>query len=75
MPVRPDEGLQKTTQMARWSSGSDGGLSRRKHGFDSRTGHHLLFLERKSKQKELYGLTIESRLVVEKDGKERKVSF
>ena len=26
--------------MARWSSGYDGGLSRRKHEFDSRTGHH-----------------------------------
>ena len=27
--------------MARWSSGQDGGLSRRKRGFDSRTGHQL----------------------------------
>ena len=26
--------------MARWSSGQDTALSRRKHGFDSRTGHH-----------------------------------
>ena len=28
--------------MARWSSGQDGGLSRRKREFDSPTGHHLL---------------------------------
>ena len=27
--------------MARWSSGQDGGLSRRKREFDSPTGHHL----------------------------------
>ena len=27
--------------VARWSSGQDGGLSRRKRGFDSRTGHHF----------------------------------
>ena len=26
--------------MARWSSGQDGGLSRRKQEFDSPTGHH-----------------------------------
>ena len=28
--------------MARWSSGQDTGLSRRKRGFDSPTGHHYL---------------------------------
>ena len=28
--------------MARWSSGQDGGLSRRKQEFDSPTGHHNL---------------------------------
>ena len=28
--------------MARWSSGQDGGLSRRKREFDSPTGHQLL---------------------------------
>ena len=38
---------------ARWSSGQDGGLSRRKREFDSPTGHHLLSLERESKQREL----------------------
>ena len=27
--------------MARWSSGQDGGLSRRKREFDSPTGHHF----------------------------------
>ena len=27
--------------MARWSSGQDGGLSRRKQEFDSPTGHHF----------------------------------
>ena len=27
--------------MARWSSGQDGGLSRRKREFDSPTGHHV----------------------------------
>ena len=27
--------------MARWSSGQDGGLSRPKRGFDSRTGHQV----------------------------------
>ena len=27
--------------VARWSSGQDGGLSRRKREFDSPTGHHL----------------------------------
>ncbi len=27
--------------MARWSSGQDAGLSRRKQGFDSPTGHQL----------------------------------
>ena len=30
-------------EKARWSSGQDGGLSRRKHEFDSRTGHHYFF--------------------------------
>ena len=29
--------------MARWSSGQDGGLSRRKQEFDSPTGHHFPF--------------------------------
>ena len=28
--------------LARWSSGQDGGLSRRKQEFDSPTGHHKL---------------------------------
>ena len=28
---------------ARWSSGQDGGLSRRKREFDSPTGHHFFF--------------------------------
>ena len=28
--------------MARWSSGQDGGLSRRKREFDSPTGHHVV---------------------------------
>ena len=30
--------------MARWSSGQDGGLSRRKREFDSPTGHHYALL-------------------------------
>ena len=29
---------------ARWSRGQDTALSRRNHGFDSRTGHHTLLL-------------------------------
>ena len=41
------------TTTARWSSGQDGGLSRRKREFDSPTGNHLLSLERESKQREL----------------------
>ena len=32
---------ERGATMARWSSGYDGGLSRRKHGFDSRTGHQI----------------------------------
>ena len=60
-------------------------LKAHQHGFDSRTGHHLLFLERKSRQKELCTepfvgqrkfLTVRRKfdriLAVEKDGKERK---
>ena len=39
----PVSKLEHVSKMARWSSGQDGGLSRRKHGFDSRTGHHLQF--------------------------------
>ena len=35
--------------MARWSSGQDGGLSRRKREFDSPTGHH--YSERVFRQK------------------------
>ena len=31
--------------MARWSSGQDGGLSRRKREFDSPTGHHSSFAQ------------------------------
>ena len=30
----------RNAAMARWSSGQDGGLSRRKREFDSPTGHH-----------------------------------
>lgn len=30
----------KLSDVARWSSGQDGGLSRRKREFDSPTGHH-----------------------------------
>ena len=32
---------RRRTKMARWSSGQDGGLSRRKREFDSPTGHHV----------------------------------
>ena len=34
--------MELATTMARWSSGQDGGLSRRKREFDSPTGHHFL---------------------------------
>ena len=33
--------MMKLSDVARWSSGQDGGLSRRKREFDSPTGHHL----------------------------------
>ena len=32
---------QRDAAMARWSSGQDGGLSRRKQEFDSPTGHQI----------------------------------
>ena len=32
--------LRGKGDVARWSSGQDGGLSRRKREFDSPTGHH-----------------------------------
>ena len=37
-----DAGLPAESK-ARWSSGQDGGLSRRKREFDSPTGHQKLF--------------------------------
>ena len=33
--------LWEAKKLARWSSGQDGGLSRRKQEFDSPTGHHF----------------------------------
>ncbi len=33
--------MMKLSDVARWSSGQDGGLSRRKQEFDSPTGHHM----------------------------------
>ena len=33
--------MMKLSDVARWSSGQDGGLSRRKREFDSPTGHHV----------------------------------
>ena len=39
-------GADFATTTARWSSGQDGGLSRRKREFDSPTGHHFLGLDR-----------------------------
>ncbi len=42
-------------QKARWSSGQDGGLSRRKQEFDSPTGHHS-FLGLDMRQKIEYNL-------------------
>ena len=38
---RSCEGDCQRPDVARWSSGQDGGLSRRKREFDSPTGHHL----------------------------------
>ena len=35
-------GKASRPEVARWSSGQDGGLSRRKREFDSPTGHHQI---------------------------------
>ena len=40
-PMVETERRQGVSDAARWSSGQDGGLSRRKQEFDSPTGHQL----------------------------------
>ena len=46
--IHPNGHITRDDDVARWSSGQDGGLSRRKQEFDSPTGHqrHILFLRK-----------------------------
>ena len=44
-PCRYGASVNRSTPSARWSSGQDSGLSRRKREFDSPTGHHRVLLK------------------------------
>ncbi len=49
-----------TMLLARWSSGQDAGLSRRKQGFDSPTGHQLSTVINKNQCKRYLGFFLAS---------------